>query len=94
MLRKDYADYRWAMTQLFAEVDPVGLICDDGAPIDEYEPEINALLKHRSQVSPAQIQEVFAAMLGDDLGDVSADNAAKLADGIEKIRRRLGYDIL
>lgn len=57
MLRKEFADYRWAITQLFTEVDPAGLISGGGPPVDEYEPEISALLKYRSSVVPDHIRQ-------------------------------------
>lgn len=88
VLRKDYADYREAMRTLFNDVDPMGLI-SGGAPWDEYEPEINDLLKWRKTVSPDDVVAVFQRWFNTE---IDAQTAARLAAGISEVRARFGYE--
>ncbi len=87
MLRKDHADYREAMRQLFNKVDPMALI-RGGAPPDEYDPEITDLLKWRRPVTREHVADVFQRWFGMPIAEA---DAARLADGIAQIRRDFGY---
>jgi hypothetical protein len=91
VLRGDYGDYRHAVRQLFATIDPMGLVAG-GAPDDEYEPEINELLKWRRRVSSEDVREVFRRMFAPD-GRITSSDAALLADGIATIRDEFGYTV-
>jgi hypothetical protein len=64
--------------------DPVGLL-DMGAPEDEYEPEVRDLIKWRKTVTAEQVSAVFLRWFGVS-GAMSADMAARIADGINEAR--------
>ena len=83
-----YAEYRVALLELFASVDPVGL-ADLGGPRDEYEPEIDDLVKWRTQVTADQVKNTFLRLLGQPTGHVSDEDAERLADGIAALRASL-----
>lgn len=68
-----------------------GLVRDRGAPVDEYAPEVDALLKESSPISRARVHAVLAAMFGDEVEDLSADDAAAIARRIDDMRRKLGF---
>jgi hypothetical protein len=83
-----YVEYRTALVELFAVVDPVGLV-ESGAPRDEYEPEVDDLLKWPTQVTADQVKETFLRWLGEPAGQISDDDAEQLALGVADLRARL-----
>jgi hypothetical protein len=83
-----YIEYRTALVELFAVVDPVGLV-ESGAPSDEYEREIDELVRWRTPVTADQVKETFLRWFGEPTGRIADDDAARLADGIADLRARL-----
>lgn len=67
--------------------DPIGLIAM-GAPEDEYDPEIEDLIKWREPVSSEAVAEVFLRWFGSGVGDLSPDTARRIATGINEARLR------
>ena len=82
MPSRAFTEYRAAVTQLFVEADPWELIAI-GAPDDEYEFEISALLEWGTPVTKADLRRV--------LGDIAEATAESLEAGIAEIRRHYGY---
>ncbi|WP_040634018.1 hypothetical protein [Mobilicoccus pelagius] len=84
-----------AMMELFAQVDPWGLV-EMGAPRDEYVSEVDDLLDHPGP-SARDVLEVFnrwGTVVGEDPGPaeygahpgIREDDARRLAEGIARIR--------
>jgi hypothetical protein len=67
------------------EVDPVGLI-DIGCPEDEYDPEVEDLIKWRDPVSAERVADVFLRWFGPESGAMSSSDAARIAAGINSAR--------
>lgn len=67
------------------EVDPVGLI-EMGCPEDEYDPEIQDLIRWREPVTPDRVLEVFLRWFGAETGTMLRTEAMRIADGINEAR--------
>src|SRR3954447_2434194 len=77
--------YFLASRAVVNEVDPVGLI-EMGAPADEYDPEIEDLIKRRELVTAERVAEVFIRWFGPATGSMSVADAARIAHGINAAR--------
>lgn len=77
--------YVLAARTVVIEVDPIGLI-DMGAPDDEYDAEVEDLINWRKPVTPERVAEVFIRWFGQESGKMSADNAARISQGINAAR--------
>lgn len=64
--------------------DPVGLLGMD-APEDEYDPEVEDLIKWRQAVTAEQVSAVFLRWFGES-GAMPSDMAARIANGINQAR--------
>jgi hypothetical protein len=67
------------------EVDPVGLLAF-GCPDDEYDPEVEDLIKWREPVTPEHVAEVFVRWFGPEDGTMTPDEARRIAHGINAAR--------
>lgn len=83
-----YSEYRAALLELLAEVDPLSLVTI-GAPRSEYEPEVDDLIKCGAQVSAGQVKETFVRWFGDPDGLIKDEDASRLANDIAALRARL-----
>jgi hypothetical protein len=77
--------YFLAARTVVNEVDPVGLI-DLGSPDDEYDPEVEDLIKWREPVTPERVAEVFIRWFGPETGKITPDDAARISHGINAAR--------
>ncbi len=77
--------YFLAARTVVNEVDPVGLI-DMGSPDDEYDPEVEDLIKWREPVTPERVAEVFIRWFGPETGKITPDDAARISHGINAAR--------
>lgn len=65
--------------------DPVGLL-GAGAPVDEYDPEVTALVEQPSPVDAQRVHDVFAHYFG-DVSAISVEAAKNIAVGASRARR-------
>jgi len=77
--------YFLAVRAVVNREDPIGLIAMD-APEDEYDPEVEDLVKWRRPVTAARVAEVFLHWFGSGTGEISDDEAARIAAGINRAR--------
>ena len=79
--------YFLAAREVVNEVDPVGLI-GMGCPEDEYDPEIEDLIKWREPVTADRVAQVFVRWFGPESGTMLASEAVRIAEGINAARLR------
>lgn len=77
--------YFLAVRAVVNREDPVGLIAM-GCPEDEYDSEIEDLVKWRESVTPEAVAEVFLRWFGPGTGDVPNDKASRIAAGVNEAR--------
>lgn len=65
-------------------------LIDDGAPEDEYDPEIGDLLRWRKAVSAQDVLSVFERWFSTS---IASEDAVRLAVGIARIRTDFGYEV-
>ncbi len=75
-----------AVREVVNREDPVGLL-GAGAPEDEYDPEVEDLIKWRGAVTAQQVAAVFLHWFGQS-GAMPSGIAARIADGINHARAR------
>ena len=71
--------YFLAARAVVNRVDPVGLI-GLRAPDDEYDPEMEDLIKWREAVTAERVMGVFIRWFGPETGEMTPDNAARIAE--------------
>ena len=64
--------------------DPAGLLAMD-APEDEYDVQVEALIKWREPVTPIQVADVFNAWFGPEW-TLSTEVAERIAHGVNEAR--------
>lgn len=77
--------YFLAVRAVVNEVDPVGLI-EMGAPDDEYDSEVEDLIKWREPVTADRVAEVFTKWFGPENGAMTPRKTARIVDGISTAR--------
>lgn len=77
--------YLLAARAAVSEVDPIGLLAC-GCPDDEYDPEVEDLIKWREPVTPERVAEVFVRWFGPEDGRMTPDEAGRIAQGINAAR--------
>jgi hypothetical protein len=76
--------YFLAVRAVVNREDPAGLL-SFGAPEDEYDPEVEDLIRWRQAVTPDEVTDVFRRWFGDQ-GVILAEMAARIAAGIKQAR--------
>lgn len=77
--------YFLAARAVVNEVDPVGLIAMD-CPEDEYDADVEDLIKWRKPVTPERVAEVFIRWFGPESGTLTPLDAERIATGINAAR--------
>ncbi len=77
--------YFLAARAVVNEVDPIGLIRMD-CPEDEYDAEVEDLIKWRQPVTAERVAEVFIQWFGRENGAMALDDAERIATGINAAR--------
>jgi len=77
--------YFLAVRAVVNEVDPIGLVAID-CPEDEYDPEVEDLIKWREPVTPDRVAEVFIRWFGPESGHMASEKAARIAAGVNAAR--------
>lgn len=77
--------YFLAARAVVNEVDPVGLIAM-GSPDDEYDAEVEDLIKWREPVTPERVAEVFIRWFGRESGEMTPEDSARISRGINDAR--------
>lgn len=89
MLSGMRSPYFLAVRDVVNKVDPVGLLAL-GAPGDEYDAEVEELVRWQQPATPGAVAEVFLRWFGAGAGELTADQAERIAVGIETARRENG----
>ena len=76
--------YSLAARAVVNREDPAGLL-GMGAPEDEYDPEIQDLIKWHEPVTAEQVSAVFLRWFG-ETGAMPSDAAARIAEGVNQAR--------
>jgi hypothetical protein len=77
--------YFLAVRTVVNREDPIGLL-GLGCPPDEYDSEVEDLIKWRTAVTADQVSAVFLRWFGENSGTIPSAMAVRIADGINQAR--------